>query len=243
MHHYPFHPGDYLLATCHLDPMHDLAYRRLLDYYYVEEKPIPTETNWVSKRIRMPKDVIDEVLAEFFKLTEDGWRHTRCDAEIAAYYHKAEVAKANGMKGGRPKKTNKKPDRNPEETQSVILGSPKKTGYGSGSGSGSQDGKEVQEENHPPPRTAPCTIEQALAAAGNLNITPEEVRHWYDSRASDRWMKGGEGNRRAVGTEWQHDLSAFTASVRKNAGHRHNGHDPTKKIGYRDPTSTVKKQF
>lgn len=28
MHHYPFHPGDYMLDTAHLEPMEDLAYRR-----------------------------------------------------------------------------------------------------------------------------------------------------------------------------------------------------------------------
>ncbi|TXH13476.1 MAG: DUF1376 domain-containing protein, partial [Hyphomicrobiaceae bacterium] len=42
MHHYPFHPGDYMLDTAHLEPMEDLAYRRLLDFYYSSEKPIPT---------------------------------------------------------------------------------------------------------------------------------------------------------------------------------------------------------
>lgn len=215
MHHYPFHPGDYLLATCHLDPMHDLCYRRLLDYYYVEEKPIPAETGWIAKRIRLDQNIVDEVLSEFFKSTSDGWRHTRCDEEIAEYNELAEIRKRNGMKGGRPKKTNGKPRANLELTESLA----KKTGTGSGYGSGygSEDGKEVQEENHPP-RTAPCTLEQAINAAGNIGITPDEARHWFSSRASDKWQKGGDGNRRAVGTEWQHDLSAFTMAVRRNGG-------------------------
>jgi uncharacterized protein YdaU (DUF1376 family) len=29
MHHYPFHPGDYIRDTSHLEPLEDLAYRRL----------------------------------------------------------------------------------------------------------------------------------------------------------------------------------------------------------------------
>ncbi|RPP48164.1 hypothetical protein IPC1156_32430, partial [Pseudomonas aeruginosa] len=38
MNFYPFHPGDYMLRTAHLEPLEDLAYRRLLDLYYVGEK-------------------------------------------------------------------------------------------------------------------------------------------------------------------------------------------------------------
>lgn len=143
MHHYPFHPGDYLLATCHLDPMHDLAYRRLLDYYYSEEKPIPDDNQRVSKRIRLETSVVEDVLKEFFKLTEKGWEHTRCEAEIAHFNDRVKSCKSNGMKGGRPKKTNGKPIDNPL----VLKTKPKITqpgyGYGSSSGEGGAGGREV----------------------------------------------------------------------------------------------------
>lgn len=213
MHHYPFHPGDYLLATCHLDPIHDLAYRRLLDYYYVEEKPIPNETDWVSKRTRLDISVIESVLREFFTPSERGWEHKRCEAEIAKYYKKADTAKSNGLKGGRPKKAISKPNGNQSGFQ-------KETGYGSGSGSGSTEGKEVQEENHPPRVAAPCTLEQARAAADGCGVTLKESEHWWQSRASDGWMKGGEGNRRQVGPNWQSDMTAFVMGVRNNGGSR-----------------------
>lgn len=65
---------------------------------------------------------------------------------------------------------------------------------------------------------APCTLAQAKAAAESAGVTHEEAEHWYSSRASDDWMKGGDGNRRPVGREWQHDMKAFTMAVRKNGG-------------------------
>ena len=34
MIYYPFHIGDYIAHTAHLDPIEDCAYRRLLDAYY-----------------------------------------------------------------------------------------------------------------------------------------------------------------------------------------------------------------
>ena len=37
MNYYPFHLGDYAARTAHLEPMEDLAYRRLLDLYYLGE--------------------------------------------------------------------------------------------------------------------------------------------------------------------------------------------------------------
>lgn len=54
------------------------------------------------------------MLDEFFKLTDEGWVHERCDAEIKKAQVSIARSKANGMKGGR------KPKPNPDETQQVI---------------------------------------------------------------------------------------------------------------------------
>ena len=118
MNYYPFHPGDYLRDTAHLEPLEDLAYRRLLDLYYQSEAPIPRETQLVSRRLRLGSDVIQMVLNEFFICTENGYIHKRCDAEIANYNARKAVAQCNGKLGGRPKKTHSVILANPEETQS-----------------------------------------------------------------------------------------------------------------------------
>lgn len=106
MNYYQFHVGDYRSGTMHLSDAEDLAYRRALDWYYDTEKPIPLETEWVSRRLRVDKQVLEIVLRDFFVETPEGWRHERCDAEIAEYQQRVEKNRRNGSKGGRPTKKN-----------------------------------------------------------------------------------------------------------------------------------------
>lgn len=84
MNYYPFHVGDYTSHTAHLEPMEDLVYRRMLDKYYLNELPLPTEAAEVARLIclRQSIDEVQTVLKEFFTLDKDGWRHTRCDREL-----------------------------------------------------------------------------------------------------------------------------------------------------------------
>jgi len=103
MHFYRFHIGDYKSATAHLSNEEDLAYRRLLDMYYDTEKPIPLETDWVARRIRVGSEVVVTVLQDMFVETKNGWIHDRCDEEICEYHRMADRARANGKAGGRPK--------------------------------------------------------------------------------------------------------------------------------------------
>jgi uncharacterized protein YdaU (DUF1376 family) len=103
MHFYKFHMGDYKSATAHLTNEEDLAYRRLLDMYYDTEKPIPLETDWVARRLRVGIDLVATVLQDMFLQTENGWVHDRCEDEIREYHRMADRARANGKAGGRPK--------------------------------------------------------------------------------------------------------------------------------------------
>ncbi len=79
MHFYRFHIGDYKSATAHLSNEEDLAYRRLLDMYYDTEKPIPLETDWVARRIRVGSEVVVTVLQDMFVEKKNVWIHDRCD--------------------------------------------------------------------------------------------------------------------------------------------------------------------
>lgn len=118
MKFYQFHIGDYIKQTVHLTPMEDICYRRLLDMYYETEQPIPTETDRVSRRLRLDTELVDSVLKEFFTLTEKGWENARCEDEISSYHVKADTARSNGKLGGRPKKTQSVSDRNLPESGS-----------------------------------------------------------------------------------------------------------------------------
>lgn len=127
MNYYQHHIGDYDSATAHLSLVEDAIYSRLIRLYYRTEKPLPTDINQVARLIRVTKNsekiFVERLLSEFFSLTDNGWMQKRCDEEIADYHRKAETNKANGSKGGRPKKqTQTVNSENPEKTQSVILG-------------------------------------------------------------------------------------------------------------------------
>ena len=85
MHYYQFNIGDYQSHTAHLSETEDLIYRRLLDWYYLHESPIPLDNEQVARQIRMRShsDCIASVLHEYFEQTENGWIHHRADREIS----------------------------------------------------------------------------------------------------------------------------------------------------------------
>jgi len=119
MHYYQFNIGDYAKSTLHLSMMEDLAYRRLLDRYYDTEKPLEADVEKLCRFIRMTnqKKETQQVLSEFFTLTKKGWIQKRVQKELAAYSLKADTARANGKRGGRPKKTQPVSSGLPVETQ------------------------------------------------------------------------------------------------------------------------------
>jgi len=117
MNYYNFHIGDYISHTIHLSLEEDLAYRRLLDMYYDTELPIPNNIPLVSRKLRISAEVVKTVLDEFFELTEEGFKNFRAESEIAEYQRFIEKQKANGSKGGRPKKSHRKPTANPTQSQ------------------------------------------------------------------------------------------------------------------------------
>jgi uncharacterized protein YdaU (DUF1376 family) len=118
---YKFHIGDYLTHTVHLSDAEDLAYRRLLDLYYMSEKEIPLDTESVARKIRLDLDITESVLDEFFERTETGYFNNRCHAEVIKYQHQVENNRQLGKRGGRPKKTESvtesKPNDNPKKIQ------------------------------------------------------------------------------------------------------------------------------
>lgn len=96
MHYYNFHIGDYKSHTYHLTAIEDLAYRRLLDLYYMSEKPIISDDAARIIGMREHGQDVLHVLLEFWEETPDGFINKRADAEIAGYYAKLEQASAAG---------------------------------------------------------------------------------------------------------------------------------------------------
>lgn len=111
MHYYQFNIGDYKSHTEHLSEMEDLAYRRLLDWYYLHECPLPLDLNEIARQIRMRShsDCIAVVLREYFQETENGFIHNRADKEIAKAGEKSNKA-SQSAKARWQQKSNKNKD-------------------------------------------------------------------------------------------------------------------------------------
>lgn len=120
MNYYSFRIGDYRRDTMHLSRLEHSIYRDLIDWYYLDEKPIPLETQSVMRRLRLVSQeeakALQSVLNDFF-VQADGWRHARIDADISSYHANTEKNRLNGKLGGRPKKTQSVPSGLPDETQ------------------------------------------------------------------------------------------------------------------------------
>jgi uncharacterized protein YdaU (DUF1376 family) len=95
MHYYQFNIGDYASHTSRLKPIEDLAYRRMLDLYYLNEQPLSLCLSDVARELGLT-DYLDEVayvLNKFFIETESGFSQKRIDLEIKKYKsnHKSKI--------------------------------------------------------------------------------------------------------------------------------------------------------
>lgn len=99
MHYYQFNIGDYASHTRGLSLLEDLAYRRLLDQYYLNERPFNKCSTTVARLIGMKDYVseVDYVLRTFFVENEEKeWINVRADREIQHFKTKSEKAAVAG---------------------------------------------------------------------------------------------------------------------------------------------------
>ena len=121
MHYYKFNIADYRKDTGHLSTLEHGIYRQLIDWQYLDEKPIPLETQVVSRRLRLGSDdeqkSLENVLLEFFEKSDKGYFQKRIRMEIKDYQENADKNRRNGKLGGRPSKTQSVSSGLPKETQ------------------------------------------------------------------------------------------------------------------------------
>lgn len=100
MHYYYFNIADYRKDTLHLSPMEHYIYRMLLDWHYLDEAPIPKDTQKILRYLRLGNDCltdVEQVLNDFFTEREEGYTQDRVLFEINEY----RVKKANASKAGK----------------------------------------------------------------------------------------------------------------------------------------------
>jgi len=107
MHYFKFDIATWIQSTRHLTPEEEGVYLRLVNHYYDTEKPLPVEIQPFLKRLQLRGhlDLVNEILTDFFILTEKGWSHNKCNELLKEYHKGAKKNKLNGQKGGRPSKT------------------------------------------------------------------------------------------------------------------------------------------
>jgi uncharacterized protein YdaU (DUF1376 family) len=107
MHFYQFYIADYRKDTAHLTRLEHSIYRDLIDWYYLDEKPISKDMSFVSRRLKLSTkseiESFNNVIQDFFVEQDDGYHHQKIDDEICEYHKKCDVNSTNGKKGGRPK--------------------------------------------------------------------------------------------------------------------------------------------
>lgn len=123
MHYFQFNIGDYASHTRHLSPMEDLAYRRLLDLYYLKDGQVYGDEAEVARQVGLREYVqeVKQVLQDFFCLdANDRWSHARCDAEIAHFRQKSEKASNAGKASAQRRSNVRSTDVQPTNNQQPI---------------------------------------------------------------------------------------------------------------------------
>ena len=122
MHYYQFNIGDYQSHTSHLSETEDLAYRRMLDWCYLHEKPLPVDPEEISRLVRMRthSESIAIVLEEFFVNQNEGWFSERVNKEIQHYRDKIEKASKAGKASAQQRFNGRSTDVQPTNNHKPI---------------------------------------------------------------------------------------------------------------------------
>jgi len=118
MNEYKFHIGDYRRDAGHLTVEEHGIYRYLIDELFLQETPLLPDISLLSRKMRLTSDqkpLLEQILAEFFELTDEGYTHPRVLRELSRIYDVSAQARANIKKrwdrknGNTPVKKNDTP--------------------------------------------------------------------------------------------------------------------------------------
>jgi uncharacterized protein YdaU (DUF1376 family) len=163
--------------TATLSLMQMGAYDRLLDHYYAEEGPLPADVveccRIAGAVTKHEQEAVRQVLQRFFVLTEAGHTNERAEEEIVIALPKIAAAQANGVKGGRPRGSGKKPTQKPS---GLSDGNPPAT-------------HEEPPSKHPHPQSnssTPAEQKSRRERAGPPDVDPQVWGDWTALRKQKR---------------------------------------------------------
>jgi uncharacterized protein YdaU (DUF1376 family) len=98
MFYYYKHIKDFNNATRHLTRVERSIYSDAIELYYETEAQLTLDFDKLARVLLVTQDerpALVDVLNDFFEKTETGYKHNRCDEEIAKFHAKASKAKAS----------------------------------------------------------------------------------------------------------------------------------------------------
>jgi uncharacterized protein YdaU (DUF1376 family) len=247
MHYYKHHIGDFRAGSRNMSWQERAVYRELIDEYYDTETPLPLDVGTVCRKVGARdaemQAAVTYVLAEKFTREADGYRHARCDIEIAEYHANAEKNRANGSLGGRPKK----PKANRVGTQSEPSGLPVGTqSQPTGKATNNQEPETTNEEpeDHSPGAIAPSPQGDKTAKRGTRlpddwkpkRATPADYRDiapGIDVRSEidqfkDHWRAAS--GRTATKLDWEAAFRNWLRMAQERAPRSTNGAAPARSL-------------
>jgi len=97
MHYYTKHIKDYKTDTAHLTLLEHGVYNSLIDLYILTENPLEPNLQKLCRLVHAKTDdeikAVDNILAEFFIESNDGYRQKKCDQELIRIFGKSESAR------------------------------------------------------------------------------------------------------------------------------------------------------
>lgn len=108
MNYYRRYMADYLSKTANLSLAEHGAYTLLLDYSYLADGVLPSDVDELCRMVRAitpsERQAVTKILSRFFVLGDGKYSNPRAAREIEKARPAMDAARANGVKGGRPKK-------------------------------------------------------------------------------------------------------------------------------------------
>lgn len=210
MNYYPHHIGDFNSATRHLTRIERSIYRDLLELYYDTEQALIPDLGKLCRLVIARTDeertAVEQVLNEFFTETEQGWSHSRCEAEIAKYHGNKEAKSAAGKASAakRAQKSQQQSDSSSTGVQQVL-----------GRRSTNQEPEPITKNQEPEEQKAPASERPPVPAkpAKPQRAKPVKVPMPEGFRISDAvqaWAER-EGHTRHLQAHFEHFVGAALA--------------------------------
>ena len=108
MHYYQFNIADYRKDTQHLTPIEHYIYRELIDWLYLDERPINPDLDFIVRRLRLTSErstAVQQVLNEYFTNEGDGYVQARVIRDVAEYHKKHKDKIKAGKASGKARRS------------------------------------------------------------------------------------------------------------------------------------------